>query len=73
MTGGGKDAQLLADKMSSAWVSFARTGNPNHAGLPSWPEYNTENTATMHFDTTCIIKPQLDKELFELVANTQNN
>ena len=22
--------------MSSAWVAFARTGNPNHAGIPSW-------------------------------------
>ena len=73
MTGGGKDARTLADKMSSAWINFAKTGNPNHTGLPSWPEYNASNTATMHFDNTCEVKPQLDKELFELVASTPRN
>ncbi|MGB7395563.1 MAG: carboxylesterase family protein [Pricia sp.] len=69
MTGGGKEAFVLADKMSQAWVNFAKTGNPNHAGLPEWPAYNSANTATMHFDTNCEVKPQLDKALFELTAD----
>ncbi|MBT8183370.1 MAG: carboxylesterase family protein [Eudoraea sp.] len=68
MTGGGEQAHELADKMSRAWINFARTGNPNHAGLPEWPAYKSENTATMHFDTACVVNPQLDKELFELVG-----
>ena len=68
MTGGGQEAHGLADKMSRAWINFARTGNPNHAGLPNWPAYNSENTATMHFDNNCSVKPQLDKELFYLVS-----
>ncbi len=67
MTGGGKEAHLLADKMSQAWINFAKNGNPNHSGLPDWPAYNSSNTATMHFNTTSVVKPQLDKELFELV------
>lgn len=67
MTGGGEEAHQLADKMSSAWLNFAKTGNPNHAGLPEWPAYNSNNTATMHFDVTCDVKPQLDKELFSIV------
>ncbi|SNR74350.1 para-nitrobenzyl esterase [Maribacter sedimenticola] len=69
MTGGGEEAHKLAKKMSKAWINFARTGNPNHDGLPEWPAYNSKNTATMHFNTTCEVKPQLDKELFEIVRN----
>ena len=68
MTGGGEEAHQLADKMSSAWINFAKTGNPNAASLPEWPTYNEKNTATMHFNVTCEVKPQLDKELFEIVG-----
>lgn len=67
MTGGTKEAQALADKMSSSWINFAKLGNPNHKGLPNWPAYNSSNTSTMHFDNTCVVKPQMDKELFDLV------
>ncbi|MEA1786018.1 carboxylesterase family protein [Arenibacter sp. GZD96] len=71
MTGGGKEAHILADKMSRAWINFAKTGDPNHDGIPEWPKYNIKNTATMHFDNTTGVKPQLDKELFALVAQNQ--
>ena len=69
MTGGTKEAQALADKVSQAWINFAKTGNPNHKGLPNWPAYNGQSTATMHFNNTCAVKPQMDKELFELIAS----
>jgi para-nitrobenzyl esterase len=63
MTGGFPAAYTLADKMSQAWINFAKKGDPNHKGLPQWPPYNAQNTATMHFDNKCIVQPQLDKEL----------
>ena len=50
MTGGGKEAYALADKMSSAWINFARTGNPNVKKLPGWPAYSQQNGATMIFE-----------------------
>jgi para-nitrobenzyl esterase len=53
MTGSGEDRQALADKMSAAWVAFARTGNPNHKGLPNWTAFDTTGRATMIFNDDC--------------------
>ena len=50
MSGVGEQQQALADVMSEAWLAFARSGDPNHDGLPDWPEYDTVNRATMVFD-----------------------
>jgi para-nitrobenzyl esterase len=50
LTGAGKEAFELANKVSDAWVAFARTGNPNAPGLPSWPAYNNRDRATMVID-----------------------
>jgi para-nitrobenzyl esterase len=50
MTGGGADAMALADKVSDAWIAFARTGNPNTPKLPSWPVFNAKDRATMVID-----------------------
>ncbi len=52
--GTGADLQPLADKVSGAWTSFARTGNPSQKSLP-WPAYNTSDRPTMVFDDQCKI------------------
>jgi para-nitrobenzyl esterase len=46
-----REAQALADNMSRRWAAFARTGNPNAAGLADWPAYSAPRRATMIFDS----------------------
>lgn len=42
----------LAKQISGAWAAFARTGNPNHGGLPAWRRYDPSDRQTMIFDLT---------------------
>ena len=42
----------LSREMQQAWVAFARTGNPNHEGLPEWPHWE-ESREAMVFDSPC--------------------
>lgn len=42
-----KADEQLADIMSSYWVNFATTGNPNGKGLPEWPAYNKQENMVM--------------------------
>src|SRR5207249_11368524 len=45
IVGGGPDRQALADRVSWAWVAFARGGDPNHAGLPRWEPFTASRRA----------------------------
>jgi para-nitrobenzyl esterase len=53
LLGSGPDRQPIADAMHRAWIAFAHTGDPSHAGLPDWPRYDLSRRSTMRFDTTC--------------------
>jgi carboxylesterase type B len=55
----------LADTMSSYWVNFATTGDPNGKGLPQWPAYREKDDRVMGFGNTIELislphKPALD-------------
>ena len=66
MTGGGKEAYALADKISTAWTNFARTGNPNARKLPNWPAYTPQQGAIMLFDNKSEVKNYPDKDLMAI-------
>ena len=51
LTGAGEERHRLARDMSAAWVSFATTGNPNHAGIPRWGAWTPDRWSTMVFDS----------------------
>ena len=67
-TGGGLEALALSTRVSQAWLHFARTGNPNHSGLPSWPAFTTAKKATMIFDNRCVVKNDPEGEGRRLIA-----
>jgi para-nitrobenzyl esterase len=52
MTGGGPTARALAARVADAWIQFARTGDPNHSGLPRWTPFEAHAAPTLHFDNS---------------------
>jgi para-nitrobenzyl esterase len=69
-SGGTAEALALSKQISTAWVNFARTGNPNHNGLPQWPAYTSEQRPTMYFDTPCAVRNDPEREGLRLIAQS---
>ena len=66
--GPSEEEEKLSDIMCDAWVSFARTGDPNHEGMIEWPAYTTEEGAAMIFDAESSIGNHHDADLKELIG-----
>ena len=47
---GKNPSRKLSDTIQDAWLAFARTGNPNGKGVPSWQAYDSQARATMVFN-----------------------
>lgn len=45
-----EETSQLADAMAQTWISFARTGDPNNAAIPSWRAYDLTDRPVMLFD-----------------------
>jgi para-nitrobenzyl esterase len=69
LTGGGEEAYALADKISSYWINFVKTGDPNGAGLAEWPAHTAENGATLIFDNQVQVKNHHDQALVDLASS----
>jgi para-nitrobenzyl esterase len=41
--------QAMSEIITAYWTNFAKTGDPNSAGLPTWPAYNNAKPQAMHF------------------------
>jgi para-nitrobenzyl esterase len=56
LTAGATGAQTLADKVSDAWLAFARSGDPNTPKLPRWPAFDAAQRATMMLDNASVVQ-----------------
>jgi para-nitrobenzyl esterase len=55
----------MSDLMMSYWTNFAKTGDPNGAGLPSWPAFGKSEEPVMFFDANPSARPVPNKPQLE--------
>jgi para-nitrobenzyl esterase len=62
----------LSDVMSSYWVRFAATGNPNGPDLPEWAAYDEQSRNVKEFGSRVSVGPGVKAApLFEAYLNSQ--
>ena len=63
LVGSGPDQVRMANAMSHSFAAFARTGDPNSAGVtPRWPRYTSTTRPTMIFDNQLKVAQNPDRE-----------
>jgi para-nitrobenzyl esterase len=61
--------QVLSQKMSSYWVNFTKTGNPNGAGLEFWPTFNAKDQKVQILDKVIETKELPTRKTLELLES----
>ncbi|HEX4605545.1 MAG TPA: carboxylesterase/lipase family protein [Candidatus Angelobacter sp.] len=51
----------LSDAVTSYWVNFAATGNPNGGSLPKWPAYGPKDDQALEFGDQISIRSEINK------------
>jgi len=52
----------LSETLSSYWVTFAATGNPNATGLPEWPAFDREADQALEIGETIQVRTGIRRE-----------
>jgi para-nitrobenzyl esterase len=58
-----EEDKAMSEQISSYWVNFAKTGDPNGSGLPAWPVFTDADQQVMNLNdpSKAITVPNLDK------------
>jgi para-nitrobenzyl esterase len=57
----------LSKAISSAWINFARTGDPNGEGAPDWPPFDPREPSTLVWDFEIRVGDPVNHERMELL------
>jgi para-nitrobenzyl esterase len=57
----------LSEEMMDYWTNFAKTGDPNGAGLPEWPRYD-KTGEVMHLDSETNASPDTTRPRYEFLS-----
>jgi para-nitrobenzyl esterase len=55
-----REGAPMVDIMMGYWTNFAKTGDPNGAGLPEWPAFNVEDRGRIFLDLPTEARPDFE-------------
>lgn len=58
----------MGSTVSAAWVQFAKTGNPNRAGLPDWPAYTSATDRLLEWGSPTEARQRFRAEQLDLLT-----
>lgn len=59
--------RTLSGQMMDYWTNFAKTGDPNGAGLPRWPRYDADG-AILHLDKSITAGPDANRAKYQYLS-----
>lgn len=63
----------MGDIVSSYWVHFAKTGNPNGPALPPWREYKAATDKLLELGPEIVVREHFRKPQLDLIEQVRSS